>query len=180
MNEWLNIYLVVFLNIYVLIPVDSCLMSRSSLWILLFLCLKDCILLYLFIYFWLRFNFIYDLTSSCMLIFYLSLFPNQKPLLTYLTLFFFFWCYNFACLCPYLSFPKTQYAELEGCAIKLVTWSYSLFVADKSREWRDYWIFQENVKMGNVTSLSILVPRTYLSNRIFNHIGYTFLCGRFS
>ena len=132
---------------------------------------------FLSFFFWLRFSFIYDLTSSCMLIFIFHYSPTKSHF-SHIWLFFFFsdartW-HVWVPTCTFLC------AELEGCAVKLVTWSYSLFVADKSREWRDYWILQENVKVGNVTSLSILVPRTYLSSRIFNYIGYTFLCGRFS
>ena len=143
----------------------------------LFLCLKDCILLSFFLFLT---EIQFHLWSDIILYvnFYLPLLPNQKPLLTYLTFsFFFFDARTWHVWVPTCTFLC---AELEGCAVKLVTWSYSLFVADKSREWRDYWILQENAKVGNVTSLSILVPRTYLSSRIFNYIGYTFLCGRFS
>lgn len=81
MNEWLYLYLVVFLNIYTLIPFDSCLMSGSSY-------MESC-----YFFAWETISSLillteiqFDLWSDIILYinFYLLLLPNQKLLLTYL------------------------------------------------------------------------------------------------
>lgn len=99
-SEWLNLYLIVFPNIYILIPFASSLMSGSSVWSPV-ISLLETVSSFIFltdiqVYLW----------SDIILCinFYLSLLLNQK-LLLHICLFS-FCCYNFACLCPYLSFPK--------------------------------------------------------------------------